>query len=156
MHSGQYDDWESGAVFQRVGEVNAAPACGCADLTCLLIRFLHAGVLGETLTETNERGHGDDEGHPEEASAAAVRRTGRAVLGRKEHAQADEEISKHLCVTCQGIGEQDVPELPVLSLCDASNANSLQGRQGPVPAVPANKWYGHDKAYNEHEEVKVR
>lgn len=126
LHSGQNDDRESSAIFQGVGEVDTTPARRWANLTGLLIRLLHTRILGETLTETDKRGHRDDKRHPEEASAVAVRRTGRAVLGRKKHAQADEEISKHFCVTRQGIGEQDVPEFSILGLCNASDTDSFQ------------------------------
>ena len=39
------DDREGGRVFERVGEVHAAPACGRADLAAALVRVVHAKVL---------------------------------------------------------------------------------------------------------------
>jgi hypothetical protein len=78
------------------------------------------------------------------------------VCPGKEHAQRNEQVSQDFRIACQSICEQNVTKLPIRSLSDAANADSLQRRERPAPSIARNERYGCDKADNEYEEVQVR
>ena len=87
LECGEDDDREGGRVFQRVGEVLAAPSGLCAHAAVLDIMVSDAHVFDEALTEPDERGDRDDYWDEVLASAPSVWTRGCGAVGpREEHA----------------------------------------------------------------------
>ena len=113
---------------------------------------LHSQVFDDTLAEPDQRRHGNDYGHEVLAPAATVRATSCAPTALHEHAQGDEQVRNDLGVRCQHIGQQDVPKLPIVRLCDTANADALQGREEAASAGVTEAAPGDDKDQDNEDE----
>ena len=94
------DDREGAGVFERVGEVLAAPAqVGGLGASA------HPGVFDEALPESDDAWDTDDQGHEVLSAAVAVRFIRRRHAAAEEHACGDKEVAEHFGVRCQDVGE---------------------------------------------------
>jgi len=80
--------------------------------------------LDQTLSQPNDARYTDDQRHQVLASTGSIRFGGGGGIAREEHTCRHKEIAKHFCIAREHISEQDVAELAILHLSQASYADS--------------------------------
>ncbi|KAL9581857.1 MAG: hypothetical protein Q9212_003647 [Teloschistes hypoglaucus] len=112
-------------------------------------------VLDQALPQADQTRDTDDDGNNVLASTSSIWLIRARSTRGEEHAQRDEEITKHLGVRCEDISQQNVSKFPILRLCDAADGYALQGSEKAVTTIGREPFVGDEEGEEKEEEVRL-
>jgi hypothetical protein len=115
-----------------------------------------AHIFRQTLTQSDQARHGDNNGHDEVLPTGTIRFGGRGQTVGEKHAETDVKIRQDPRITRQGICQQNVAKLAILRLRETSDGDPFQCQKEAEAACPGGPVKRPEQDQEEDHEDRLR